>query len=163
MARANALPPARLLYETRVSQGPFHSSGTLAVRDEGGVLEATLTGAFGSPLARYSAGALRGEGLRPVVISPDQMRWLLAGVWKDDSPRVEGIDGGDALLRWRGSDLVEGVLDIATSRFKSLEISRAEGKILATYSGAADAWPRRIELEDLGSGGKLKLTLIAAE
>jgi hypothetical protein len=163
VARADALGAARLLYEGRVSQGPFRISGTLAVRAEANTIEATLTGPFGSPLAQYSGGALRGEGLRPVVIPPLQMRWLLAGVWEADAPSVEGIDAGDALLRWRGAEQVEGVLDVAAARFKSLEVSRGQGKILATYAGAAAPWPERIEIEDTASGGKLRLTLVAVE
>lgn len=163
VARADALPAARLLYETRVSQGPFGISGTLAVSAGANTLEATLTGPFGSPLAQYRAGALRGEGLRPVVIPPSQMRWLLAGVWEGGTPTVEGIDGGEALLRWRGGEDVEGVLDVAAARFRSLEVSRGQGKILATYAGAASPWPERIEIEDTASGGRLRLTLIAVE
>ena len=52
---------------------------------------------------------------------------------------------------------------MAAARFRSLELSRGQGKILATYAGAASPWPERIEIEDTASGGRLRLTLIAVE
>ena len=161
--RADSLAPGRLLYECRVSQGLFHVSGTLAVVETRESLEATLTGPFGSPVARYSDGALRGEGIRPLSLPAEQLRWLLAGVWKAEGPSVAGFEGGDALLRWSVPVEAAGVLDVATSRFGSIEVSRAEGRIRAGYSGLVAGRPGSIEIEDLASGGKLRLTLVAAE
>ncbi len=139
-------------------------SGTLAVREGPRSLDATLAGAFGDPVARYADGALRGNGVKPIAIEPDELRWLLAGVWKGSGiPEVAGVDGEDALLRWSGAQEVEGVIDVPRARFKSLRIKRSEGAIAATYAGEASAWPRRIDLEDLRSGNTLRLTLIAAE
>src|SRR5437870_1616954 len=74
-----------------------------------------------------------------------------------------GRDGEDALLAWTGEEKVEGILDLPETRFRSLSISRAEGKILSRYSGDFDPWPRRIEVEDARTGAKLRLTLIARE
>lgn len=138
----------------------MRASGTLAVVLTPEGVEATLAGPFGSPIARYENGALRGEGLRTIVIEPGQLRALLAGVWKEGTPEVAGVDGTDALLKWRGPTEVEGVLSIPAARFESLKISRPEGTIVATYSGLADGWPRRIDLEDVASRNKMRLVLI---
>jgi hypothetical protein len=164
VSRADSRGPARLLYEARVSQGPFRLSGTLAVREGRRTVDATLAGPFGDAVARYEEGALRGNGIRPIAIEADELRWLLAGAWKGPgTPEVAGIDGQDALLRWSGAQQVEGVIDISGARFKSLRIRRSEGAIAATYSGEASSWPQKIELEDLKTGNTLRLTLIAAE
>jgi hypothetical protein len=161
---ADSRGPARLLYEARVSQGPFRMSGTLAVREGPRTVDATLAGTFGDSVARYGEGALRGKGIQPIAIEADELRWLLAGVWKGSgSPEVAGVAGQDALLRWSGAQEVEGVIDVPRARFKSLRIKRSEGAIAATYSGDGSSWPQRIDLEDLKSGNVLRLTLVAAE
>ena len=61
------------------------------------------------------------------------------------------------------SGTVEGILDVASGRFKSVKVTRAEGAIAATYSGEDSSWPGLIELEDLGSGNTLRLKLVASE
>ena len=164
VARAGPRGPVRLLYEARVSQGPFRMSGTLAVREGRRTVDAILAGPFGDPVARYGEGALRGNGIRPIAIAEEELRWLLAGVWNGSTaPEVAGVGGDDALLRWSGTEQVEGVIDVPRGRFKSLRITRSEGAIAATYSGESAGWPGRIELEDLKTGNTLRLTLIAAE
>ena len=163
-ARAETRGPARLLYEARVSQGPFRIVGTLAVVESPRAVDATLSGPFGDVIARYADGALRGNGIRPILVAPDELRWLLAGVWKGaEEPAVAGMDGQDALLRWTGREQVVGVLDLTAGRFKSLKVTRPEGAICATYSGDTSSRPQRIELEDVRSGNRMRLTLIAAE
>jgi hypothetical protein len=161
--RAQSMPPSRLLYDARLTQGLVRVPGTLAVWQSAGSIEALLTGPFGTSVASYSEGALRGEGIKPLAIAPESLRALLAGVWKRGEPEVRGMEGRDSLLSWTGEEAVEGILDVAEARFRSLEIRRAEGRILATYSGAYDPWPSRIEVEDARTGGRLRLTLIGRE
>jgi hypothetical protein len=164
VARAEARSGARLLYEARVSRGPFRMSGTLAVQESPAGVEAMLSGPFGDAIASYTDGALRGNGIRPIRIDPDELKWLLAGIWKGrEAPVVVGMDGEAALLRWEGKEPVDGVLDFALGRFKSVKVTRAEGAIAATYSGEGTSWPGEIEIEDLGSGNTLRLKLLAAE
>ncbi len=163
VARADSLGPSRLLYDARLSQGLVHLAGTLAVRQAPGSLEATLTGPFGSPVARYADGVFHGEGVAALAVRPEQLRSLLAGIWRGEPPAVEGVDGRDALLRWSGEEEVEGVFDVARAQFKSLRVVRAEGTILASYSGGVDPWPERIEVEDAHSHSKLRLKLLARE
>ena len=164
VARAEGRGGARLLYEARVSRGPFRMSGTLAVRESAGSVEAMLSGPFGDAIASYTDGALRGNGIRPIRIDPEELRWLLAGIWKGrEAPVVVGMDGEAALLRWTGKEPVDGILDVARGRFKSVRVTRTEGAIAATYSGEGSSWPEQIELEDLGSGNTLRLKLVAAE
>jgi hypothetical protein len=139
-------------------------SGTLAVSEKPGSVEAVLSGPFGDPIASYSDGALRGNGVRPIAIAPEELRSLLAGVWKGSrEPRVEGIHGHEALLRWSGEEDVEGVLDLEAARFESIRVTRAEGAITAEYPGDPGSWPPRIDLRDRRSGNALRLVLIAAE
>ena len=139
-------------------------SGTLAVVESSRTVDATLSGQFGDVVARYEGGALRGNGIRPILVAPEELRWLLAGIWKGaEQPSVDGMDGQDALLHWTGQEQVEGVLDLAAGRFKSLRVTRPEGAIFATYSGEASSRPRRIELEDVKSGNSMRLSLIGAE
>lgn len=164
VARAEARGNARLLYEAHVSRGPFGMTGTLAVQESPTGIEATLSGPFGDAVARYSDGALRGNGIRPIRIDPEELRWLLAGIWKGrEAPVVAGTAGETALLRWPGKDPVDGILDVANGRFKSVKVTRAEGAIAATYFGGDASWPGLIELEDLGSGNTLRLKLVASE
>ncbi len=139
-------------------------SGTLAVLEGPRTVDATLAGPFGDAVARYAEGALRGNGIWPIVIPAEELRWLLAGVWSgSDAPEVAGVAGQEALLRWGGAQNVEGVLDVSRAQFKSLRITRREGAIAATYSGEASSWPQRIDLVDLKSGNTMRLTLVAAE
>jgi hypothetical protein len=139
-------------------------SGTLAVQESPGGVEAMLSGPFGDAIASYTDGALRGNGLRPIRIDPDELKWLLAGIWKGrEAPVVAGMDGESALLSWAGKEPVDGVLDVARGRFKSVKVTRAEGAIEATYSGENSSRPALIELEDLGSGNALHLKLVAIE
>jgi hypothetical protein len=156
--------PAKLLYDARVSQGPFHMSGTLAVRAGTSSVEATLAGPFGDTLAIYRAGMFTGKNVKPLRIDEQELRWFLAGAWRGaGQPEIGGIAGSDALLRWRAPEQVEAVLDVSTARLKSLEVRRREGAIRATYPEEAAGRPRRIDLEDLASGNVMKLTLVAQE
>jgi len=156
--------PARLLYDAKVSQGPFRMSGTLAVKAGARSVEATLSGPFGDTLASYRGGMFTGKNIKPLSIDEEELRWLLAGAWRGSGPpEVGGANGGQALLRWTVGEKVEAVLDVAGSRVRSLEVKRREGAILATYTGEDPGRPRQIELEDLGSGNTMKLTLVAAE
>jgi len=161
--RAESMPSSRLLYDARLSQGVVRVPGTLAVRQSPTAVEASLTGPFGSPIAAYTDGALRGAGIKPVSIAPEELRFLLAGAWERGAPEVRGFEGGEALLVWPGAERVEGVLDVREARFRSLQIRRREGEIHATYSGELDPWPERIEVVDARTGAKLRLTLIGKE
>jgi hypothetical protein len=161
--RAESMPPGRLLYDARLTQGLVGVPGILAVSQSPDAIEASLTGPFGTPIATYATGALRGEGIRTLAIAPQEFRSLLAGAWHRGEPEVLGVDGADALLAWTGEERVEGILDVSQARFRSLAISRAEGKILSRYSGDFDPWPRRIEVEDARTRAKLRLTLIGRE
>jgi len=161
--RSRALPAARLLYKARLVQGLLQVRGTLAVSYGPGFLEATLSGPFGAPVARYQDGALRGEGILPFSVEAEDLRSILAGVWRKGIPRLAGFEGGDGLLRWEEPEEADAVLDIAGARLRSLRVSRGEGALLATYEGPFDPWPGRVELEDLQSGNKIRLTLIARE
>jgi hypothetical protein len=164
VARAEARGGVRLLYEARVSRGPFRMTGTLAVQESPGGVEAMLSGPFGDAIASYTDGALRGNGIRPIRIDPDELKWLLAGIWKGrEAPVVAGMNGETALLRWPGKEPVDGILDVASGRFTSVKVTRTEGAIEATYSGENSSWPALIELEDLGSGNALHLKLVAIE
>lgn len=163
VARADSLGPARLLYEARMIQGLFSLPGTLSVQQAPGVVEATLAGPFGNPVARYADGALAGEGIRPLRAEPEDLRSLLAGIWRKGGPEVAGFRDGNALLRWGSAEAVEAVLDVATARLRSLTVVRQDGSIAAVYSGRFDPWPERVELEDGRSGNKLRLVLIGQE
>ena len=157
--------PARLLYDARVLQGPFRMSGTLAVRAGERSVEATLAGPFGDTLASYSGGVFTGKNVKPLFIDEQELRWLLAGAWRGaGQPEIGGASGGKALLRWTAPEKAEAVLDVSAARLDSLEVRRREGAIRATYPDEpATGRPRRIELEDLVSGNRMKLTLVAAE
>lgn len=137
-------------------------SGTLALTTREPV-RGTLTGPFGTALAIYENGALKGESFPPVVIDPEPLLALLAGVWKEPGPEVRGIDGGDALLAWAAPYEAEGVLDVAGRRFRSLRVSRGGHSYEAAYSGPADPWPARVDLEDLATSNRLQLNLQAKE
>ena len=163
VARAEGLPPSRLLYQARLTQHLGQWSGTLAVTESANRVEASLTGPFGSPIATYADGQLKGERIRTLSIGPEDFRSLLAGVWKRPEPRVRGVHAGDALLVWDGEPAVEGVLDVSGARFRSLSVSRPDGSILATYSAAFDPWPAQISIEESASGARMKLKLLTRE
>ncbi len=161
--RAGTLAPSRILYEAHLTQGIGQWPGTLAVTESPGRVEASLTGPFGSPVATYADGELKGDRIRTLAIGAEDLRSLLAGVWKAADPQVRGIHAGDALLVWDGESHVEGVLDVAAARFRSLSVARREGKIVATYSGTSDPWPARISLQDSATGARMRLKLLTRE
>jgi hypothetical protein len=162
VARAETLPPSRLLYDAKIRRGIASLSGTLALSTREPV-RGTLTGPFGATLAVYENGALQGESFPPVVIDPAPLLALLAGVWKEPGAQVRGIDGGDALLAWPAPSEAEGVLDVAGRRFRSLRVSRGGHSYEAAYAGAADPWPAKVDLEDLATSNRLQLNLQARE
>jgi hypothetical protein len=161
--RAETLSPSRLLYEAHLTQGLSRWPGTLAVTESDGHVEASLTGPFGSPVATYANGELKGDRIRTLSIGPEDLRSLLAGVWKAAEPQVRGIHEGDALLVWEGQSVVEGVLELSEARFRSLSVSRRERKIIATYSGAFDPWPAQISFQDFATGARMRLKLLTRE
>jgi hypothetical protein len=160
--RAETLPPSRLLYDAKIRRGIASLSGTLALTTNEPV-QGTLTGPFGSALAVYENGALRGENFPPVVIESAPLLALLAGVWKAPGAQVRGIEGGDALLVWPAPAEAEGVLDVPGRRFRSLRVVRGTRSYEAAYSGPADPWPARVDLQDLATSNRLQLTLQARE
>jgi len=162
LARADSEGPVRLLYDVKMSEGLVKFPGTLAVEAVPGKLEATMTGPFGSPIARYSSGVLEAKGARPLPLEAEELRALLAGVWRS-TPQVAGARAGQTLLRFDGRQPVEGVLDLAGSRLASLRIERAGADLFAIYSGKLDPWPEKISIEDRRSGRRLELTLVARE
>jgi hypothetical protein len=162
LERADSLGPARLLYDAKMSEGLVKVPGTLAVEALPGHLEATLTGPFGSPIARYVSGVLEAKGARPIPLEPEELRAVLAGVWRTPA-RVEGARAGESLLRFTGRDPVEAVLDVGQARLQTLKIERPEAELVATYSGRRDPWPERIRIEDRRTGKMLQLTLVAKE
>ena len=162
LARADSLPAARLLYDARLSEGLVKFPGTLAVNARADGLEATLTGPFGTPLARFGAGVLEGKGMRPIPLDAEELRAVLAGVWRA-TPEIAGARGNQILLRFPGERPVEAVLDVAQGRLDSLHISRPEADLVATYEGARDPWPEKISVEDRRSGRRVELTLVAKE
>jgi hypothetical protein len=162
LERADSLGPVRLLYDARMSEGLVKVPGTLAVEASPDRLEATLTGPFGSPIARYASGVLEAKGAKPIPLEPDELRAVLAGVWRS-SPRVEGARGDESLLRFAGRDAVEAVFDVRQARVRELKIERPDAELAATYSGRLDPWPEKITIEDRRSGKTLQLTLVAKE
>ncbi|MFN2385429.1 MAG: hypothetical protein ABR576_03955 [Thermoanaerobaculia bacterium] len=137
--------------------------GTLSVTQAPGRLEATLAGQFGNVLARYADGTLGGEGIRPLRVPAEDLRSLLAGIWRKGTPRVAGIDGDESLLTWEGPEPAEAVLDVSAGRLRSLQVSAGEGTLEARYGGEFSPWPARVELEDERTGHRLRLTMIAHE
>jgi hypothetical protein len=162
LARADSLPAVRLLYDARLSEGLVKFPGTLAVNAQRDRLEATLTGPFGSQLAHYASGILEGKGLHPIPLDAEELRAVLAGVWRA-TPQVAGARGDRVLMRFPGAERVEGVLDVTEARLESLHISRPEADLVATYAGVRDPWPERITLEDRRSGRRVQLTLVGKE
>ena len=162
LARADSQPPVKLLYDARMSEGLVKFPGTLAVDAQPDRLAATLTGPFGSPLARYESGVLEGKGLRPIPLDAEELRSVLAGVWRE-TPEVAGARGDQALIRFPGARPVEAVLDLPQERLESIHISRPEADLVATYAGTRDPWPEKITLEDRRTGRRVQLTLVAKE
>ncbi len=162
LERADSLGPTRLLYDAKMSEGLVKFPGTLAVDARPGRLEATLTGPFGSPIARYASGVLEAKGARPIPLEPEELRAVLAGVWRTPA-RVEGARAGQTLLRFTGREPVEAVLDVEQARLETLKIERPEAELVATYSGRVDPWPEKITIEDRRTGKTLELTLVAKE
>jgi hypothetical protein len=162
LARADSQGPVRLLYDVKMSDGLLKVPGTLAVEALPGKLEATMTGPFGSPIARYASGVLEARGARPLPLEAEELRSLLSGVWRTPA-QVAGARSGEMLLRFAGGEAVEGVLDLAGSRLASLRIERAEADLLANFSGKLEPWPEKISIEDRRSGKRLELKLVARE
>ncbi|HZI67374.1 MAG TPA: hypothetical protein VFF17_12490 [Thermoanaerobaculia bacterium] len=162
LARADSQGPVRLLYDVKMSDGLLKLPGTLAVESLPGKVEATMTGPFGSPIARYASGVLEAKGARPLPLEPEELLSLLAGVWRT-APQVAGARAGETLLRFAGREPVEGVLDLAGSRLASLRIERAGADLFAVFSGTLDPWPERISVEDRRSRRRLELALVARE
>lgn len=162
LERADSLGPARILYEAKMSEGLVRIPGTLSVEARSDRLEATLVGPFGSPVARYSSGVLEANGAKPIPLDAEELRAVLAGVWRSP-PRVEGAREGESLIRFIGPDRVEAVLDVASTRVETLKIERPEAELVATYSGRLDPWPEKITIEDRRSGKTLRLTMVARE
>jgi hypothetical protein len=153
----------RLLYEARFGRGVLQSSGTLAVIERGESLEATLAGPFGSIVARYGGGVFETEGTDPLPLAPETLRAVLAGVWNGEAARVEGCREDRCLLAFGDPNPAELVLDVEGARVLSLRFVRPEGEIRATYSGRFDPWPERVDAEEIRSGRKLRLRLLARE
>jgi len=162
VARAETLPPSRLLYAARIKQGIGTASGTLAISTAPPV-RGTLAGPFGTPLAVYADGVLSGDKLAPVEIEPEPLLALLAGAWKEEGPEVRGVDGDEALLVWSRSSRAEGVLRIGEARFVSIHAERRGRAFQAEYSGALRPWPEQVTLTDVASGSTMRLTLQAQE
>lgn len=162
LARADSQGPVRLLYDVKMADGLLKFPGTLAVEALPGKLEATMTGPFGSPIARYASGVLEARGAKPLPLAAEELLALLSGVWRTPV-RVAGARAGETLLRFGGPDAVEGVLDVAGSRLASLHIERPEGDLFATFEGKLDPWPEKISIEERRSGRRLELTLVARE
>lgn len=162
LERADSLGPARILYDAKMSEGLVKIPGTLSVEARLDRLDATLIGPFGSPVARYSSGVLEAKGAKPIPLDAEELRAVLAGVWRSP-PRVEGAREGESLLRFNGRDRVEAVLDVPATRVETLKIERPEADLVATYSGRLDPWPEKITIEDRRTGKRLQLTMVAKE
>lgn len=162
LARADSQGPVRLLYDVKMSDGLLKVPGTLAVESLPGKVEATMTGPFGSPIARYASGVLEAKGAKPLPLEPEELLSVLAGIWRT-APQVAGARPGETLLRFEGREPVEGILARSGSRLASLRIARAGADLFATYSGAFEPWPEKISIQDRNSGRRLELVLVARE
>jgi hypothetical protein len=96
-------------------------------------------------------------------VAPDDLRAILAGIWRKGLPEVAGFQDDEALLVWEGPETVEGALDVAGAQLRSLTVTREDGSIAATYAGDFAPWPQRVDLRDVRSGNGLRLTLIGHE
>lgn len=74
-----------------------------------------------------------------------------------------GFREEESLLAWDEPEPAEGVLDVPGAKLRSLTITRPEGTLAATYEGDFAPLPHRVELEDVRTGNKLRLTLIGYE
>jgi hypothetical protein len=162
-SRPESRGDANLLYDAALSQGLLSNHGTLAVRLRGELVEGTLAGPFGSPIATYVNGELRGEKLQPVRLPPQELRAVLAGTWSGEAPAVVGESGAQVLLRWAGEEPVDGVFDVGRGELISLRIQRPEGELEARFSGSRSPWPDRIDIEEKRTGSKLRLRLLSRE
>lgn len=163
LARAGPPGNVNVLYDATLSQGLLRTGGTLAVRLREDRVEGTLAGPFGTPIATYSDGELRGEKLRPVFLPPGQLRAVLAGSWVGALPTVAGQSGETVLLRWSGTDAAEGVFDVSREELLSVRVERPEGRLEARFSGSRNPWPDRIEIQEERSGSRLELRLLSRE
>ena len=163
-ARAEALPPSRLLYDARMSSGAATLPGTLAVIDDGrAVLHASLTGPFGARIAEYSAGAVTGEDRRALVVDPRALRAVLAGTWPGAPSGVDGCDGGECRVIWNGPTSVEAIVDVGAARVRSMVIDGTSGRLSIDYDGELKPWPEQIALREERSSRRLSLRLAAVE
>ncbi len=164
--RAAKQPPSRLLYDAKLStSGTPSISGTLAVTYDGAaIVTASLTGPFGSHIAEYRGGAITGEDRKALVVDPQALRAVLAGVWSGPDPVVAGRDGSECLLSWNGSEgRVDAVLDLASRAVVSMELSRGSDALDIQYSGAREPWPAGVAVRDARTGRGLALKLVAVE
>lgn len=162
VARADGLPPSRLLYDAKVRQGLGSMSGTLALSTAPPV-RGTLSGPFGAPIAVYADGVLSGEKLAPIRIEPEPLLALLAGVWRESGAQVRGIEGDEALLAWPGRSHAEGVIRIGDARFLSIHVEGQGRTFDAEYSGPANPWPEHVALTDAATKSTMRLVLQAKE
>lgn len=163
-ARAENLPPSKLLYDARMSSGAAALPGTLAVVNDGReVLRASLTGPFGSKIAEYSAGAVTGQDRRALVADPRALHAVLAGTWPVAPSGVGGCDGGDCRLVWSGDPSVEAILDVGAARVRSMVIEGPSGRVSIEYDGSPNPWPEKIALREERSSRRLSLRLVAVE
>jgi len=163
VARAGQARDENLLYEAAMTQGLFRSDGTLAVRLRGERVQGTLAGPFGSPIATYSDGELRGEKISPVRLPSAELRAVLVGIWIGESPEVAGANGSDVLLRWSGAFPAEGVFNLDRGELGMLRIQRVDGELEARFSGRREPWPDHIEIEEKRTRSNLKLKLLSRE
>ncbi len=175
--RAASLAASRLLYGARMSPGKGPSvPGTLAVTYDGrDVARASLTGPFGKRVAEYDAGSVTGEDRQALLVDPGAMRAVLSGAWPGVPSTVEGCDGDDCLVVWTPLNGgfnggfrdrrvgVSGVVDRGAGRLRSLVLVGDRGRLVVTYEGEANPWPRRVAAREEKSGRGLKLELVATE
>jgi hypothetical protein len=159
------LPASRLLYDAHMGKGGVAPvPGTLAVTyDRERVLTADLTGPFGARIADYAQGTVNAKEERALVIDPDSLRSVLAGVWPGAPARIAGRDGSDCLLVWDGAYQVDAVLDLTENRLRSIRITGSAGRLDVSYTGTFAPWPEKIAIRDAKSGRSLSLSLLAVE
>ncbi len=165
-ARAASLPASRLLYDAKLGAGGAPSvPGTLAVTYDGtAIVTASLTGPFGSPVAEYRGGTITGKDREAFVVDPEALRAVLSGIWNDAAPSVEGSDGGQCRLALSGeTEHAVAVLDLASERVVSLDLSGPAGRLVVSYSGEASPWPSRLTMRDETTKKSLGLKLVAVE
>lgn len=163
VARAGASGDANVLYDATLSQGVLKTNGTLAVRLRADGVNGTLAGPFGTTLATYENGELRGEKIRPVSLPPRQLRAVLAGVWTGATPEVAGQSAETVLLRWDGEDAAEGAFDVTRGELQSLRVERTDGNLDVRFSGVRNPWPDHIEIREKRTGSTLRLRMVSRE